>query len=134
MHVLKTLFIERQAYKNLLKSPSSTVTRFYLNEFPIKISYFTLTAYKIRAPLVLSFLDDRFATDFLYWAAQAPKFEPMLISSESSQLVPMRRLVEGIFNFGDKIIILTLKVLVKGYLSEDNYIEFTVLDSMARMW
>lgn len=58
----------------------------------------------------------------------------MLIESGSSQKVPMRRLVEGIFNFGDKIIILTLKVMLKGLLEDVDELEICVLDSMVRMW
>ncbi|KAH6869598.1 hypothetical protein BKA70DRAFT_1357614 [Coprinopsis sp. MPI-PUGE-AT-0042] len=135
IHILKSLFIDHNGFKGLLVSPPGAVARFGLNNFPVTFSRFPVTAYRIRAPLVLSFLDDRFATDFLYWAAQAPKFEPVTTSANNPKTVVMKRLIEGIFNFGDKIIILTLKVVLKGSgdLGDEDHPEIIVLDSMTRM-
>jgi hypothetical protein len=133
INFIKEAYIECEGYRTHLSSHPSTIARIYAAEFPLRPIYFPADKYLPSEFCVVPSLDERATRDFVGWAKTRPAFESLRGVTKTSGAFCMTRIVEGIFSYGERVILVTLKLWIYYHGSEGNGVDIVVWDSITRI-
>jgi hypothetical protein len=130
IQVIKTAYKVFEGVNLHIHKPPGTVARVLVGEFPMRMNHFPLEDYDKLDRFSLPILDEWFAQDWIPWA----RFQPMFSGHQSAA---MDRLVEGVFRFGNRWIILSLKLRIGFEMMSDGggmaiLTSLIVMDSLVR--
>ncbi|KAH6901828.1 hypothetical protein BKA70DRAFT_1405217 [Coprinopsis sp. MPI-PUGE-AT-0042] len=134
INFIKEAYIECEGYRTHLSSHPSTIARIYAAEFPLRPIYFPADKYLPAEFCVVSSLDERASRDFVGWAKTRPAFESLRgVEGPAKGAFCMTRVVEGIFSYGERVILVTLKLWIYYHGSDGNEVDIVVWDSITRI-